>query len=219
MHHPALSSFYCMLLYGRSCRSPTKQRLKVERRLSVLCTTSWPGQGQRSAEGSISLACPFVARRLAWEDESSKFGAAYNVNDNAKVLCEVILRRAKAQFLTVPDGVHSSGDQPHSRAPGYVSFAASRGSCFTFQCFSDPGARQCLWVRASAKAKAKVTFARGPPLLSPTLTVEPPASRRSARVHHFAHSAMQLCSALLGLARSVAFYVVVMTTLLLSTQK
>ena len=223
MHHPAHSSFYCMLLYGRSCRSPTKQRLKVERRLSVLCTTSWPGQGQRSAEGSISLACPFVARRLAWEDESSKFGAAYNVNDKAKVLCEVILRRAKAQFLTVPDGVHSSGDQPHSGAPGYVSFAASRGSCFTFQSFSDPGARQCLWVRASAKAKAraKVTVARGslsPTLtsLSPTLTVESPASRRSARVHHFAYSAITLCSVLLGLARSFAFYVVVMTTLPLS---
>ena len=74
-------------------------------------------------------------RRLAWEDEASKFGAAYNVNDKAKELCEVILRRAKAQFLTVPGGGHSFGGQPHSRAPRYVSFAASRVSCFTFIAF------------------------------------------------------------------------------------
>ena len=74
-------------------------------------------------------------RRLAWEDEASKFGAAYNVNDKAKELCEVILRRAKAQFLTVPGGVHSFGGQPHSRAPRYVSFAVSRVSCFTFIAF------------------------------------------------------------------------------------
>lgn len=44
-----------MLLYGRSCRLPTRRRPKVERRLSALCTTSWPGQEQRFAEGSISL--------------------------------------------------------------------------------------------------------------------------------------------------------------------
>ena len=54
--------------------------------------------------------------RSTWEDEASKFGSSYDVDKKAAAICDVILRRAKAQFLTASGNGQSASGQSHGRS-------------------------------------------------------------------------------------------------------
>ena len=53
--------------------------------------------------------------RSTWEDEASKFGTSYDVDKKAAAICDVILRRAKAQFLTAARNGQFASGQSHGR--------------------------------------------------------------------------------------------------------